>query len=990
MCQGVIYGTCQDEQFSLELLSRPSSKAFLLKVSNTASGKVQTAHCSTLLTVLREDTSKDVILTFNLIQKFITGFVCVRGFDRESRAPRPLKARLHFPASKMTKQNEQNKKNRSNIERAEFLKMGTYSSGFVMDGIPVTFLCYWGGNILNPHSGCEYDIPPKRPLRANSRWSYENLITELYKVTGLNKRDFKLGVICRFPISFDHSTANYTALHISDNSCVEAMFDAFTYFSGIGSLQLYLEIEPIDNLGFATDTEVGCSHYVGGIIDSHVDEGNPGPSTFQSDVGTTNQIDLVVPTDISPHGPRNARGLNDDLETDSEDDEDYIENRLMEEDDGSSSSSSDIGETSTEDNNMDVNELPENRINDIDCPFYKEIGEGSCATDIRASQIQLSVSDQLVKGLLFRSKNDMQCAVKKYHIKRNWRYKVRKSTDKTWAICCYKKEYPCNFYLRASFLLKKNGLWEVTRYRGPHTCLCAGLGQDHFHLDSKLIAWDILNLVKVDPDLKIRVIVEYVKNSFNKEISYKKAWCGKQKAIAQIYGDWEESYQRLPKVLAAIKQYNPETIVEFYRPPLPGQMDKFRRVFWAFGPCIHAFTHCRPVVSIDGTFLHGMYKGVLLIAMGCDANDSILPLAFAIVKNESFKTWNWFLNLVQEHVVKGREICLISYRHQGILSAIRESRCTNITHRYCLRHVRANFCKVHTGGHLKRLVWKAGCSHQDRKFKGVLEQIELLSKDALTWLRRLDKKKWTIAHDGGYRYGIMTTNISEVFNGVMKGARGMPITAIIEQTFYRCVFYFQSRLGIAELAMENIGLPNTQPQNRFSPKVYQMLLHNTEKVGGMHVTIFNNSGRGDSGVYSVITGRRMTKGGNTQTVRFDRRTCTCGKWVAYHVPCSHVLACCNYQNVDPSTFVSSFYTVENYLRTWSGRFEPLEDEAYWNEYNGLVFEPNPNLERKKGRPKSRRIRNEMDFQADKRVIHCSTCGKEGHTRRTCTQNRDND
>ncbi|EPS64413.1 hypothetical protein M569_10368, partial [Genlisea aurea] len=34
---------------------------------------------------------------------FWRGFVCVRGFDRKSRAPRPLIARLHFPASKLTK-----------------------------------------------------------------------------------------------------------------------------------------------------------------------------------------------------------------------------------------------------------------------------------------------------------------------------------------------------------------------------------------------------------------------------------------------------------------------------------------------------------------------------------------------------------------------------------------------------------------------------------------------------------------------------------------------------------------------------------------------------------------------------------------------------------------------------------------------------------------------------------------------------------------------
>ncbi|KAL6586276.1 hypothetical protein OROMI_001264 [Orobanche minor] len=37
---------------------------------------------------------------------FWKGFVCVRGFDHKTRAPRPLRARLHLPASKLSKQNE--------------------------------------------------------------------------------------------------------------------------------------------------------------------------------------------------------------------------------------------------------------------------------------------------------------------------------------------------------------------------------------------------------------------------------------------------------------------------------------------------------------------------------------------------------------------------------------------------------------------------------------------------------------------------------------------------------------------------------------------------------------------------------------------------------------------------------------------------------------------------------------------------------------------
>ncbi|RVW35600.1 hypothetical protein CK203_112562 [Vitis vinifera] len=40
---------------------------------------------------------------------------------------------------------------------------------------------------------------------------------------------------------------------------------------------------------------------------------------------------------------------------------------------------------------------------------------------------------------------------------------------------------------------------------------------------------------------------------------------------------------------------------------------------------------------------------------------------------------------------------------------------------------------------------------------------------------------------------IMTTNMSEVFNGVLKGARNLPITALVQLTFYRVNSYFTVR-----------------------------------------------------------------------------------------------------------------------------------------------------------------------------------------------------
>ena len=99
----------------------------------------------------------------------------------------------------------------------------------------------------------------------------------------------------------------------------------------------------------------------------------------------------------------------------------------------------------------------------------------------------------------------------------------------------------------------------------------------------------------------------------------------------------------------------------------------FGRAFWAFGQSIEAFKHCRPVVSIDETFLTGKFKGTMLICIEIDAEDQLVPLAFAIVRKEDTDSWCWFLRLVRQVVISpGRDVCVILDRHVGILNVVEE------------------------------------------------------------------------------------------------------------------------------------------------------------------------------------------------------------------------------------------------------------------------------------------------------------------------------
>ncbi|XP_057248848.1 uncharacterized protein LOC125494674 [Beta vulgaris subsp. vulgaris] len=196
---------------------------------------------------------------------------------------------------------------------------------------------------------------------------------------------------------------------------------------------------------------------------------------------------------------------------------------------------------------------------------------------------------------------------------------------------------------------------------------------DHPLISSDFVADLIEDFIRTDPSFKVQSILTVVKNQYQFSITYKRAWLAKQKAISNIFGDWEKSYQELPRYLQALKESNRGTVV--YWSTIPTQDPTthiFRRVFWAFKPSISGFRHCRPLITIDGTHLYGKYKGKLLIAMGTDANFQLFPLAFAVVEEESTEDWSWFLACIRSSVTDRKDLCVISDRHRGILAAMNE------------------------------------------------------------------------------------------------------------------------------------------------------------------------------------------------------------------------------------------------------------------------------------------------------------------------------
>ena len=234
-------------------------------------------------------------------------------------------------------------------------------------------------------------------------------------------------------------------------------------------------------------------------------------------------------------------------------------------------------------------------------------------------------------------------------------------------------------------------------------------------------------------------------------------------------------------------------------------------------------------------------------------------------------------------------MCVISDKHPGIQAIFGD---TNrdfslqppmTEHRYCLRHLCSNVNTRWNNETLKNLVWRAASATQERKFNATFELIENVNSDAHQYLKDVPKEKWALTFDKGYRYGAMTTNVFECFHGALKGARSLPITAMMKYTWFKLNSYFNDHRN-KSIAQLNSGQKWTK---------YALDIFMRNKAKAEHHRVMRLSAQQQS--YQVDTLHNPGSAGHgdhTYGVNLLQRTCTCQKWKLYKIPCSHVIAVC--------------------------------------------------------------------------------------------------
>ncbi|KAL9667565.1 hypothetical protein QQ045_001927 [Rhodiola kirilowii] len=467
----------------------------------------------------------------------------------------------------------------------------------------------------------------------------------------------------------------------------------------------------------------------------------------------------------------------------------------------------------------------------------------------------------------------------RYSILNRVEFRVRKSDTTKLVLECQKHEEGCPWRLRV-VVMQRTTYWTVRKYGGDHISHNNSILQSNIHLNAHFIAREMRNAMDANMKFSTGQIRNLIERDYGYQISYWKAWKAQQKVLVYFFCKWDESFSRLPHLMQPLQDSSPNNFVKWDVTPLDDGTMQVNRIFWAFSECILAFKHCRPILSIDGTHMYEKYNVKLLVAIGLDANNRILPLSFALVESKNTSRWKWCMSCIREGVTQREGLCVVSDRHAGILAAMREPewREPNAYH-----HFQSNFMTK-----VKDDVLKAKLGHvayaKELKFKNKFRELLQLLHDkplAHKWLEDMNVELWTQAFDyGGFRWGNKTMNASECLNKILKNGRDFPVSSLVMYTFKQIAAYFIKR--------------SQSPYNNEGECFHRKFM----KV---------------SRVFDVLTRKNHI----TYKVCLDTRTCQCRKWTLFKYPCLHAMTACKAARVEYSDYVPIEYTLKAYYRTWS-------------------------------------------------------------------------
>ncbi|XP_027165709.1 uncharacterized protein LOC113765678 [Coffea eugenioides] len=389
------------------------------------------------------------------------------------------------------------------------------------------------------------------------------------------------------------------------------------------------------------------------------------------------------------------------------------------------------------------------------------------------------VDPKFFVGLLFDDKRIFKQAIDYYGVKWGKYFRWGKhDTSRMRAKC---NSANCDWFIYASKEVDSDAF--VIRTMGP-SCNC-GRTFHHKRANSGFLSRHYMDFLRLNKRVSVTEFKEKVHLELNVNITRDQVSKTFMKAKLLIYGSYKQQYTKLWDYCEELLNCNPGSTIhmETTVDDISGKK-RFQRIYICFEALKKEIkAGCRQLIGLDGCHLRGPHPGVLLTAIGIDANDCIYPIAYAVVEIENKSSWKWFVKFLKHDLCihEQKTWTFISDRQKGLGSAIHEVT-PGVEHRHCVRHLHNNMKKSHSGESIKARFWACARSLYMRKFESEMDALNGYDYNAHKWLvDNINPRQWSRSHFGETtKCDILLNNLCESFNAVILEAREKPILGMLE------------------------------------------------------------------------------------------------------------------------------------------------------------------------------------------------------------------
>ncbi|XP_031115757.1 uncharacterized protein LOC116019623 [Ipomoea triloba] len=535
---------------------------------------------------------------------------------------------------------------------------------------------------------------------------------------------------------------------------------------------------------------------------------------------------------------------------------------------------------------------------------------------------------QFTLGMTFSTKNQFREAVQNYAFNNGKEIKTLKNDNLRCIVTCTHEGCPWRIGLRK---VLNSSSWRILNMNDEHEG-CFWVWENKM-VKSTIVAKRWATELKDHPDWMMRKFKDKVCSKEGFYVSDQQAYREIWKARKLRVSNEEDNFKRIWSYCAEVERTNPRTTCLVQTIPSGDQSghERFLRMYVCWAACKQGFKHCRGLIGVDGCHLRGVTGGMILTAVGVDANDSVFPIAYAIVEGEKRESWKWFLTLLKDdlEITPSREdeICFISDKQKGLLPAFGEV-LSGVQHRFCVRHLHANM-KV-----------------------AAISKLRGLDEDAYQWLGDKSPTEWYRSHfSTNTRCDMLVNNICESWNSKLLDARDKPIIDCLEVIRKQLMARFYDQRQKA-----------TEWKTLICPAIVKKLKPIEKEAAGYLATQCDH--------FKFEVGQLY---GDQQEVDLERKECSCRKWqlTGFHASTPYVQFGRNMARVQ--CLIMSIPVTQSKL-IWK---YIVELSTPWQV----------------GRPKKLRKKSADELSQDSLKVcrkhiplHCSVCREAGHNSRKCPSN----